>query len=158
MLKKLRPHIISVLIALAVAGLSAYLTKDNMDLYDRIAVPALAPPSILFPVVWSILYILMGISAGMIYTQKSEKPVEVKSALSIYAISLFANFLWSIIFFNNSDFLKAFLWLIILWILILTFIIQFRRIYRIAGNLQIPYLLWVTFAGYLNFCIYLLNR
>ena len=158
MLKKLRPHIISVLIALAVGGLAAVLTKDNMDLYARIVTPALAPPSIVFPIVWTILYILMGISAGMIYTQKHEKPDEVKNALAIYAISLFANFLWSIIFFNNGDFLKAFLWLIILWILVIMFIIRFRKIYRKAGNLQIPYLLWVTFAGYLNLSIYFLNK
>ena len=158
MLKKLRPHIVSVLIALAVGGLSAYLTKDNMDLYERIITPPLAPPSVVFPIVWSILYILMGVSAGMIYTQKRENPVEVKNALAFYAISLFANFLWSIIFFNNGDFLKAFLWLIILWILIFVYIIKYRKIYRKAGNLQIPYFLWVTFAGYLNLSIYLLNK
>ena len=158
MLKKLRPHIVSVLIALAVGGLSAILTKDNMDLYSRIITPPLAPPSVVFPIVWSILYILMGVSAGMIYTQKRENPVEVKNALAFYAISLFANFLWSIIFFNNSDFLKAFLWLIILWILIFVYIIKYRKIYRKAGNLQIPYLLWVAFAGYLNLSIYLLNK
>ena len=158
MLKKLRPHIVSVLIALAVGGLSAILTKDNMDLYSRIITPPLAPPSVVFPIVWSILYILMGVSAGMIYTQKWQNPVEVKNALAFYAISLFANFLWSIIFFNNGDFLKAFLWLIILWILIFVYIIKYRKIYRKAGNLQIPYFLWVTFAGYLNLSIYLLNK
>lgn len=157
MLNKIKPYIISVVIALAVGGLSALLTAGNMDLYSQINQPPLAPPSILFPIVWTVLYILMGISAAMVYSEKQNKPKEVTSALIVYAINLFLNFFWSIIFFNMRAFLFSFIWLILLWITILIMIIKFYRIKPIAGILQIPYLIWVTFAGYLNFAIYLLN-
>lgn len=150
-------YIISVLIALAVGGLSALLTSGNMDLYSEITQPALAPPSTLFPIVWTILYILMGIGAAIIYNEKDENPDEVKNALTVYGINLFLNFFWSIIFFNMRAFLFSFIWLVALWVVILIMIIRFYRIKPIAGLLQIPYLLWVTFAGYLNLAIYLLN-
>ncbi len=150
-------YIVSVLIALAVGGLSALLTTGNMDLYSEITTPALAPPSALFPVVWTVLYILMGISAAMIYNEKDAKPDEVRSALTVYGINLFLNFFWSIIFFNMRAFLFSFIWLVALWIVILIMIIRFYKVRPIAGILQIPYLLWVTFAGYLNLAIYLLN-
>ena len=157
MLNKIKPYIISVVIALAVGGLSALLTAGNMDLYSQINQPPLAPPSILFPIVWTVLYILMGISEAMVYSEKQNKPKEVTSALIVYAINLFLNFFWSIIFFNMRAFLFSFIWLILLWITILIMIIKFYRIKPIAGILQIPYLIWVTFAGYLNLAIYLLN-
>ena len=147
----------SVVIALAVGGLSALLTSGNMDLYSEITKPPLAPPSILFPIVWTVFYILMGISAAIIYNQKDEKTDEVRSAPTVYGINLFLNFFWSIIFFNLRAFLLSFIWLVALWITILVMIIKFYRIKPIAGILQIPYLLWVTFAGYLNLAIFLLN-
>ncbi len=149
--------IVSSIIALAVGALSALLTSGNMDLYSEITQPPLAPPSILFPIVWTILYILMGISAALVYAEKDTKPDEVKSALTVYGINLFLNFFWSIIFFNMRAFLFSFIWLVALWIVIIVMIIKFYRIKPIAGILQIPYLLWVTFAGYLNLAIYLLN-
>lgn len=158
MWQKIKPYVISVAAALAVGGLSALLTAGNMDLYSTITPPALAPPSVLFPIVWTVLYILMGISSAMIYLEKENKPKEVSSALFVYAFSLFLNFFWSIIFFNMQAFLFAFIWLIILWFTILLMIIKFFRIKPIAGLIQIPHLLWVTFAGYLNFAIYLSNR
>lgn len=157
MREKIKAYAVSIAIALAVGGLSALLTMGNMDLYSEITKPALAPPSILFPIVWTVLYALMGISAAMIYGEKESKPKEVKSALTVYAISLFLNFFWSIIFFNMRAFLLSFVWLIALWASILIMIIRFYRIKPVAGLLQIPYLLWVTFAGYLNLAIYLLN-
>lgn len=158
MQNKIRPYAASVVIALAVGGLSALLTAGSMDLYSQIVQPPLAPPSFLFPVVWTVLFILMGISAAMIYLEKDNMPKEVTKALIIYAINLFLNFFWSIIFFNMRAFLLAFIWLVLLWVTILIMIIKFYRIKPIAGLLQIPYLLWVTFAGYLTFAIYLLNR
>lgn len=149
--------LLSVVIALAVGGLSALLTSGNMDLYSEIIKPPLAPPSALFPIVWTALYILMGISAAIIYNEKDDSPDEVKSALTVYGINLFLNFFWSIIFFNMRAFLLSFIWLVVLWIIILAMIIKFYKIKPIAGILQIPYLLWVTFAGYLNLAIFLLN-
>ncbi len=158
MWKKIKPYVISIAIALAVGGLSALLTKNNMDVYDTINRPSLAPPMWLFPVVWSILFILMGISSAMVYLKKDESPEAVTSALKVYGAQLVVNFFWTIIFFNMQAYLFAFIWLIILWILIVIMIVQFRKISLVAGYLQIPYLLWVTFAGYLTFMIYLLNR
>lgn len=157
MKENVKKYAVSVIIALAVGGLSALLTSGNMDLYSEITKPPLAPPSILFPIVWTVLYILMGISAALVYSEKGSKPDEVKSALTVYGINLFLNFFWSIIFFNMRAFLFSFIWLVALWIVILVMIIRFYRIRPIAGILQIPYLLWVTFAGYLNLAIYLLN-
>lgn len=158
MWKKIKPYVISIAIALAVGGLAAFLTRNDMDLYKEIVLPPLAPPSILFPIVWSILYVLMGISAAMIYLRKNEAPNAVRDALSVYGINLVLNFMWSIIFFKFRAFLLAFLWLIALLAVIIKMILDFKKIKPIAGYLQIPYAVWVAFAGYLNFAIWLLNR
>ena len=147
---------ISVALALGVGGLSALLTAGNMDLYSEIVQPPLAPPPWLFPVVWTVLFILMGISSAMIFTSDATKR-DVNNALTVYGINLFLNFFWSIIFFNMRAYLFAFIWLIALWITILVMIIKFIKIKPLAGYLQIPYLIWVTFAGYLNLAIYILN-
>lgn len=157
MWKRIKPYVISVAIALAVGGLSALLTRNNMDVYERINRPFLAPPMIVFPIVWSVLFILMGISSTIVYLNRYKDFDTASSALKIYAFQLVVNFFWSIIFFNLQAYLFAFIWLIVLWILILLMIIQFYKISPLASYLQIPYLLWVTFAGYLTFMIYLLN-
>ena len=158
MWNKIKPYVISVAIALAVGGLSALLTAGSMDLYSQIIQPPLAPPSFLFPVVWTVLYILMGISSAMIYLEKDNNPKEVSRGLIVYAVNLFLNFFWSIIFFNMQAFLFSFIWLVLLWITVMIMIISFYRINPIAGLIQIPYLIWLTFAGYLNLAIYILNR
>ncbi len=158
MWKKIRPYVISIVIALAVGGISALLTMNNMDLYSRIEQPPLAPPSWLFPVVWTILYILMGTGAALVYNRKEFKPEETRNALIVYAVNLVLNFFWSIIFFNLEAYLFAFIWLVALWIVIIAMIISFRKVSPVAAYLQIPYLIWVTFAGYLNLAIYILNR
>lgn len=157
MLKKLKPFIIQILIALAVGGLSALLSMGSMDFYGEINKPPLSPPSRLFPVVWTILFVLMGISAGIIVKKGERFPEKSAEALGIYYLSLFVNFFWSIIFFNLQWYLLAFLWLLLLWGLVLTTILKYRRISPLAAWLQIPYLLWITFAGYLNLMIFLLN-
>ena len=148
--------IISIAISLAVGGLSAFLTRNSMDIYQSINQPLLSPPAILFPVVWTILYILMGISSAIVYIHGKE--TDVSGALKIYAFQLVVNFFWSIIFFNMRAYLFAFVWLIILWLLIISMIVSFRKISSIEAYLQIPYFSWVTFAGYLNFMIYFLNK
>lgn len=150
-----KSFLINLAIPLGVGVLSGFLTRNSMEFYQTLNRPALSPPSVVFPIVWTILYILMGISAYLIYESDSS---EKAGALSIYGIQLFFNFMWSIIFFNLKQPLFAFLWLIILWILILVMIVKFYKINKTAGLLQIPYLLWVTFAGYLNFAVFLLNR
>ncbi len=153
---KLKPLLINIFIPLAVGGFSALLTMNSMDSFESINKPPLSPPGWLFPVVWTILYILMGIAAYLVFT--SDKPKkQINTALIVYGVQLFFNFLWSLIFFNREDYLFAFIWLVALWALILANIILFYRISKPAGILLIPYLLWVTFAGYLNFAIYILN-
>ena len=156
MWKKIKPYVISVAFALGVGGLSALLTAGNTDLYSQIAQPPLAPPPWLFPVVWTILFILMGISSAIIFTSDAPKK-DISSALTVYGINLFLNFFWSIIFFNMRAYLFAFFWLIALWATILAMIIKFIKVKPLAGYLQIPYLLWVTFAGYLTLAISILN-
>ena len=157
MWKKIKPYVISIALALGVGGLSALLTANNMELYSEIVQPPLAPPSWLFPVVWTILYILMGLSSAMIYKSTDTPKMEINNTLTVYGINLFLNFFWSIIFFNMRAYLFAFIWLIALWVTILVMIIKFMRIKPLAGYLQFPYLLWVTFAGYLTLAIYILN-
>ncbi len=142
--------------ALAVGGLSALLTMQNMDLYSEINTPPLAPPAILFPIVWTILYILMGISAALVYTGEGSA-ARKRAALTTYGVSLVFNFAWSIIFFNMRAFLFAFVWLILLLFLIIKTIFDYKELRPVAAYLQIPYAAWVTFAGYLNFAIWILN-
>ena len=158
MKQKIKPYIISILIALAVGALSAFLTRNNMDIYSEVVTPPLSPPSILFPIVWTALYILMGISAAMIYTDGTASRSAKENALTTYAASLIFNFAWSIIFFNLRAFLVSFVWLLVLLGLIIKTIADYRKINKTAAYLQIPYALWVTFAGYLNLGIWWLNR
>ncbi len=158
MWKKIKPYVISILIALGVGGLSSFLTRSNMSIYEDIIKPPLAPPMLLFPIVWGILFVLMGIGSAIVYTRKDDLNEEVSSALKTYALNLIVNFFWSIIFFNMQAFLFAFIWLVILWIIILIMILKFKKISPIAAYLQIPYLVWVTFAGYLTLAIFILNR
>ncbi len=150
-------YIIGIAIPLAVGALSAFLTMGNMKIYSELRTPPLAPPSWLFPVVWSILYMLMGISSTMVYNKRALDPDAARTGLTYYAVSLILNFGWSIIFFNMRSFLLAFIWLLILLYTIVKTIIYYVKVVPVSGYLQIPYALWVTFAGYLNLGIYLLN-
>lgn len=143
----------SILIPLATGVLSALLS-GNMS-YSTLNKPTFSPPGYVFPLVWTILYILMGVSFYLIYA--SDTPGKT-NALRIYWIQLFFNFFWSILFFRFSLYLPAFLWLLILIVLIAVMIYRFYQIKPLAAYLQIPYLLWCLFAAYLNFRIYLLNR
>lgn len=154
---KLKPYFISIFIALCVGGLSAFLIRKNIYIYSLLRKPPLTPPAILFPIVWTPLYILMGISCARICTQRAKYPDEVFDALLNYTLQLIFNFLWPVIFFNMYTFLFALIWLVVLWTSILKMIFKFSKLDTTAAYLQIPYLLWVTYAGYLNFMIYLLN-
>lgn len=154
MLKKYIPYIISVGISLGIGGLSAFLTKDNMSVYSNINRPPLSPPAEVFPIVWSILFVLMGIAAAIIWCSNGR---ELDSALLSYGAQLVFNFCWSIIFFNLKAYLFAFIWLIVLLVLIGITMIKFFRINKLSGWLLVPYFVWVSFAGYLNFMIWMLN-
>ena len=146
---------ICLAIPLAVGGFSAFLTRNSMNLYETIIQPPLAPPAWLFPVVWTILYVLMGISSYLIAISDSEYKVE---ALTLYGVQLILNFIWSPIFFISKNYLLAFIVLVILWYVVHRMIQAFMEINPFAGKLQLPYLVWLTFAGYLNLAIYFLNR
>ena len=147
--------LISIAISLGVGVISGFLTRNSMSIYQELVKPPLSPPGWVFPVAWTILYVLMGISAYLIYTSDSK---DKDKALSIYALQLVVNFCWSLVFFNKQNYIFAFHILVALWVLIVYMIKTFREINPVAAYLQIPYLLWVTFAGYLNLTIYLLNR
>lgn len=151
---KLKPLVISLLIPLAVGGLSALLTISGMRGYANITKPPLSPPSAVFAVVWPILYLLMGIGAYIVYTAESKHK---KSAYALYGAQLAVNFFWSILFFNFKLYLFSTIWIFLLIALVGAMIIAFVRIRPLAGYLQIPYFLWLCFAAYLNFTVYLLN-
>lgn len=150
------PLLISLLIVLIVAFIGSLFTTPNIaSWYRTLTKPSFAPPNWLFAPAWTILYILMAIAAFLIY-RKRENP-KAKNALTFYFIQLILNALWSIIFFGIHNPQLAFFEIIILWIFILFTLIKFYKIYRTAGLLLIPYLLWVSFASILNLFVWLLN-
>jgi len=151
---KILPLIISALIPLAVGFLSSLIVGDNFALFKSVEKPSFAPPSYLFGIVWTILYILLGIS---FYLVKDTPECKENMCLHIYIINLFLNFFWSVIFFNYQAYLTAFFWIILLWLSTIWLILAFSKSSRLAGLLNVPYLLWITFAAVLNFSIYLLN-
>lgn len=150
---KIKNYIKSILIPVIVGGIVGIIISSSID-YNSLQKPAIAPPSLTFPIVWTILYILMGISYGIL---KNKGLTNIKIDF-IYYTQLLANALWSIFFFLLKWRLFAFIWIIMLAILIIIMIIKFYNKNKLAGLLQIPYLLWVLFASYLNIAIYLLNK
>ena len=136
-----------------VAGL---LTREATKIYSTtISKPPLSPPGILFPIVWSILYALMGFGAARVALTANSK--ERSDGLWLFAVQLIFNFFWSIFFFSFQAFGFAFFWLIALWVLIFLMAVSFKKADPLAAYLQIPYLVWVTFAGYLNLGVWILN-
>ena len=141
----------------ATGALSAWLTRDGMQLYiNSVRKPPLTPPGIVFPIVWGILYALMGIGAARI--SFTEDSFYRQHALQNFLLQLAANFLWTILFFGCHAYGLSLLWLLLLWNLVLRMIRSFRQVDKTAGNLQIPYLLWVTLAAFLNLGVWFLNR
>ncbi len=150
-----RNYILYPALALGVGGLASWLISDSLKtIYPQLEKPKLNPPDFVFFIVWVILYLLMGIGIARVLS-KGEGNTD--KALFIWCVQLFANFVWSLIFFNFQAFLVALIWLGFLWLLILRMIFVFYPIDRFAALLQIPYLLWVTFAGYLTYMIWVLN-
>ena len=143
----------SIAIPVIIGAIVGFIISGSID-YNSLQKPFLAPPSIVFPIVWTILYILMGISYGILEI-KSQADSSIKL---IYYSQLFVNALWSILFFYLKWRFFAFLWLVFLIALILIMIKTFYNKNKVSGLIQIPYLLWTLFAGYLNLSIYLLNR
>jgi tryptophan-rich sensory protein len=146
-----------ILIAEAVGALSGWLSRGGMEVYsETIIQPPLAPPMWLFPVVWTLLYALMGIGAARVWLAPDSP--QRKRGLNLFVAQLVVNFFWSLIFFNLQAFGLAFFWLLLLWGLVAWMILTFYQVDKIAAWLQVPYLIWLTFAAYLSGAVWLINR
>lgn len=143
-----------IIFTFIVGSFFSFFIPNSRGFYASLEKPPLSPPGIIFPIVWSIIYILMGISLYIV----SEIPYNKEENYLIYIIQLVVNSLWTLLFFGFNLKLLSFLWILFLIILVITMIISFYRTKKIASLLNIPYLLWLLFAAYLNLGIYLLNR
>ena len=147
---------VCIAVPLAVGGIAALLTGGGMQTFESLNQPPLSPPGWLFPVVWTILYALMGAASYLVLTSGAASG-DINRAINRYALQLAINFLWPVFFFGLSAYWFAFAWLIALWGAILAAVMTFRRVSATAAWMLLPYLLWVTFAGYLNIGIAILN-
>ena len=138
-----------------VGAISGWITRDGMKALSDMPRSALTPPDIVFPIVWGILYALMGIGIARVW--QARPSFEKRLGIIVFFVQLAANFLWSIVYFNFQAFAFAFFWLLFLWVLIIIMIYFFVKTDKLAGWIQIPYLLWVTFAAYLNFVSWMFN-
>ena len=150
---KIKTYVISILVPVLLGAVVGFIIAGPMD-YETLQKPALSPPGVVFPVVWTILYVLMGFSFGRL----KNKGLASKDISTIYYAQLIVNLLWSVIFFVLKWRFFAFIWIVGLAVLVIVMAVKFYRKDKIAGLLQIPYIVWVLFASYLNFSIYLLNR
>ena len=151
-MNKVLIYIKSILVPLLIGIIVGFITSSYMD-NSMLVQPKFAPPAILFPIVWTILYTLMGVSYGILKTNS----ITDDKINTIYYSQLFVNALWSFFFFVFEWRLFAFFWILLLIVLVLLMIIEFYKRNKVAGLLQIPYLLWIIFASFLNLSIYLLN-
>ncbi len=149
---RIKTYIVSILVPVVLGGIVGFIISGSMD-YEELIQPVLSPPSFVFPIVWTILYILMGISYGIL----KDKMLVDSSISGIYYIQLFVNLLWPIAFFVFKWRLFAFIWIVVLDILVIIMAVRFYNKNKTAGLLQIPYILWTLFASYLNLFVYLLN-
>lgn len=153
--RKLWTYAIAIAIPEAVGALSGFLTRDGVKAIEQLPQSSLTPPGIVFPIVWAILYALMGIGLARIWM--APEGMDRTRALSLFLFQLIFNFFWSIFFFNMQAFGFAFFWILALWALIGLMIRAFYQVDKLAAWLQVPYFLWVTFAAYLNFVMWRLN-
>ena len=145
--------LVSLALPLAAGGLSAWISRNGYRDFGTLQKPPLSPPAWLFPAVWTVLYVLMGVAAYLVWTAPRRSPY----AFTAYGAQLALNFFWSILFFNLKSYAFAFVWLVLLWTAILATVCLFRKSGPRPALLMLPYLIWVTFAGYLNLGVALLN-
>ena len=156
MKKNWKTYAFWILATVAVGALSGILSRSGMqDFEDTVMQPPLSPPMILFPIVWTVLYTLMGIGAARVYLSGAE--LGKNRCLNLYVVQLVVNFFWSLIFFNAAAYGFALLWLLLLIGLVVWMTLCFWTVDRLAALLQIPYILWLLFAAYLNYGIWQLN-
>lgn len=153
--KKIGIYARFILLSLAVGGAASAITMRGMPVYDQMTKPWFSPPDALFPIVWTLLYVLMGI--GMARVWLTRIPAR-KGALTVFLIQLAFNFLWTVWFFGVHKYLLAFLWLVLLVFVVAEMARRFALADKLAGRLQIPYLVWGIFASALNLAVWLLNR
>lgn len=153
---KWKTYLFWILLSEAVGIIAGLLTSDGTQAYSMMAnKPALNPPAIVFPIVWTILYGLMGISAARI--QLAPESRWQKRGITLFIAQLIVNFFWPLFFFNLQAYGFAFFWLLLLWGLVLAMILTFYKTDKLAALLQLPYLVWLTFAAYLNLGVWILN-
>ena len=143
--------VVSILIPLGLGFITGLLIKT--DVYSEIVKPELSPPKIVFPIVWSVLYILLGVSNYIINKDRKDETANL-----IYYIGLAINLIWPFIFFNAREYLLALIWLLLLIFFVILMVIEYFRKNKLAGYLQIPYLIWLLFALYLNYNVFILNK
>lgn len=151
------PLAAALAIPLAVGGFSAFLTRDGMNYFKIVSKPPLSPPTWVFPVVWTILYLMLGAASYLVWVSGASNARRDR-ALTVYGLGLAVNFLWPIVFFTMRFYLTAFVLLLLLWILAVVTALLFSCIEEKAGKLLIPYIVWLSFAAYLNVGVWLLNR
>lgn len=154
---KWKQLIVCLLLPVAAGAVSSLVSADGMQAFSELNKPPLSPPGWLFPPVWTVLYLLMGLASWFVLKSEASEG-QVRSAWTAYILQLAVNVLWAPIFFGAGLYLLSFIWLILLWGLIVAAMIRFYDIRQAAGELLLPYLLWVTFAGYLNLGVWLLNK
>lgn len=154
--EKWKVYLLWIAITEAVGVLSGLLSREGMRVYDNTAVkPPFTPPVWVFPVAWGILFALMGIGAARIWM--AEDSPKRRRSLNLFVVQLAVNFLWSLIFFNLQAYGFAFVWLILLWVLVVWMTLTFYQVDPLSAILQLPYLFWLTFAGVLTAFVVLLN-
>ena len=153
--RNVKTYAIAVVIPEAVGAVAGFLTRGGVRQIQNLEQSALTPPAIVFPIVWTVLYALMGISLARVWMAPESS--QRSRGLSLFLFQLIFNFFWSIFFFNMGAFVFSLLWILVLWALIGWMILTFFRVDRVAALLQIPYFLWVTFATYLNYVIWMRN-
>ena len=145
-----KPLLICLAIPLAVGGLSALITSSSMEAFAALRQPPLSPPGWVFPVVWTVLYLLMGRASRRVYRLGAP---ESRKALTLYYVQLAVNFVWPLLYFRAQEYRIAFWWLLLLLALVLATLSAFYRLDKTAGRLLVPYVAWLLFAAYLNYSI-----
>lgn len=153
MKRKILPIIIAITIPILLGGIGGWLGNISTA-FDTLTKPILTPPAIVFPIVWTILYLLMGISSYLVYQSDAK---EKKNALILYAIQLLLNVTWTFVFFHLKWYVLGTLWILILLLIVAIMSYQFHKINKTAGLLQIPYIIWLIFALFLSYQMTLLN-
>lgn len=148
--------LLSIAIPLLIGGIAGFLTRTGTQAYATMEKPPFSPPAIVFPIVWTVLYTFMGISYYLINTKQDSS--QTATAKSLYFYQLVVNFLWSFFFFGFEWYFFSFLWILLLWFLVANMIKSFASVSKVAAYITIPYLIWLTFAAYLNFGVWWLNR